>query len=51
MAAGRSLFDNGVYKRAGTMVTGSFRGVRMTGFLQKMADGTYTPSTFFPVGK
>ncbi|MFJ6464270.1 EndoU domain-containing protein [Streptomyces sp. NPDC091387] len=51
MAAGQHLFSNGAYKRGGTMVTGSFRGVKMTGFLQKMADGSYTPSTFFPVGK
>ncbi|MEU9948819.1 LamG-like jellyroll fold domain-containing protein [Streptomyces sp. NPDC047939] len=51
MAAGQHLFSNGTYKRGGTMVSGSFRGVKMTGFLQKMADGSYTPSTFFPVGK
>ncbi|MDH6131372.1 hypothetical protein P3T37_000741 [Kitasatospora sp. MAA4] len=51
MAAGQELFDNGTYKRGGTMVTGTVRGVKMTRFLQKTADGTYTPSTFFPVGK
>ena len=51
MAAGYYLFANGTYKRKGTMVTGIYRGVKMTGFLEKMADGTYTPSTFFPDGK
>ncbi|MFF9348398.1 EndoU domain-containing protein [Streptomyces sp. NPDC014734] len=50
MAAGQHLFSNGTYKRGGTMVSGTFRGVKMTGFLQKTADGSYTPSTFFPVG-
>ncbi|MFF1906533.1 polymorphic toxin-type HINT domain-containing protein [Kitasatospora sp. NPDC058218] len=51
MAAGQHLFDYGVYKRKGTMVTGDYHGVRMTGFLQKTANGTYAPSTFFPEGK
>lgn len=51
MAAGEHLFANGTYRRGGTMARGEFRGVKMTGFLEKMADGAYTPSTFFPVGK
>ncbi|NED83183.1 EndoU domain-containing protein, partial [Streptomyces sp. SID11233] len=50
MEAGRHLFANGVYKRGGTMVVATFRGVKMTGFLEKTAQGTYTPSTFFPKG-
>ncbi len=51
MAAGEHLFANGSYKRGNTMVKGEYRGVKMTGFLEKQADGSYTPSTFFPVGK
>jgi EndoU nuclease-like protein/pretoxin HINT domain-containing protein len=50
MAAGEDLLANGTYKRGGTMVKGVYQGVKMTGFLEKTADGTYTPSTFFPVG-
>lgn len=48
MAAGEDLFANGKYKRGGTLVTGMHRGVRITGFLEKTLDGTYTPSTWFP---
>ncbi|MFJ3793384.1 RHS repeat-associated core domain-containing protein [Kitasatospora sp. NPDC090091] len=50
LAAGRHLFATGQYKRGGTLVHGEYNGVRMTGFLEKQPDGTYTPSTFFPRG-
>ncbi|MFF9194505.1 ricin-type beta-trefoil lectin domain protein [Streptomyces sp. NPDC014779] len=51
MAAGAELLETGKYKRGGTMVQGTVRGVRMTGFLQKAEDGSYTLSTFFPQGR
>ncbi|MFR9800604.1 EndoU domain-containing protein [Streptomyces sp. MS06] len=50
MAAGMELFAQGIYKRGGTMVTHTVKGVKMIGFLEKLADGSYTPSTF-PKGK
>ncbi|MFG3049855.1 RHS repeat-associated core domain-containing protein [Kitasatospora sp. NPDC048239] len=50
LAAGRELFANGTYKRGGTLVQGEYNGVKMTGFLEKQPDGSYTPSTFFPRG-
>ncbi|WP_191304184.1 LamG-like jellyroll fold domain-containing protein [Lentzea cavernae] len=50
-AAGRELFARGKPKNNGTKVTGKFNGVSMTGYLEKNADGNYTPSTFFPQGR
>ncbi|WP_371484748.1 RHS repeat-associated core domain-containing protein [Kitasatospora sp. NBC_00315] len=51
MKAGAWLFENGSKKRGGTVVSGTFDGVKMTGFLEKIGAGEYTPSTFFPVGR
>ncbi|MFI5533239.1 RHS repeat-associated core domain-containing protein [Kitasatospora sp. NPDC051853] len=50
MEAGDHLFNNGKYKYP-TTVTGTYNGVKMTGFLEKQPDGSYTPSTFFPQGR
>ncbi|MFD9795021.1 LamG-like jellyroll fold domain-containing protein [Streptomyces sp. NPDC059070] len=51
MEAGAKLFCSGKYKYGNTRVTGTHRGVKMQGFLEKGEDGTYRPSTFFPKGK
>ncbi|WP_144127532.1 polymorphic toxin-type HINT domain-containing protein, partial [Catellatospora sichuanensis] len=47
--AGQYLFAHGRYTYP-TKVTATYDGVKMTGFLEKQADGTYSPSTFFPSG-
>ncbi|MFF0435276.1 polymorphic toxin-type HINT domain-containing protein [Streptomyces sp. NPDC004327] len=51
MAAGEHLLATGTYKKGGAQVSGIYEGVRMTGFLEKAADGTRVLSTFFPLGK
>ncbi|MFG3259083.1 putative T7SS-secreted protein [Streptomyces sp. NPDC048172] len=48
MKAGEYLLENGTYKRGGSMVQGSYEGVKMTGFLEKSASGDRVLSTFFP---
>ena len=49
-AAGEDLFTNGTYSHGGTRVEGAYNGVEMLGFMEKGADGLYSPSTFFPTG-
>ncbi|MGW5421873.1 polymorphic toxin-type HINT domain-containing protein [Streptomyces sp. NPDC003943] len=51
VAAGEHLLATGTYKKGGAQVSGIYEGVRMTGFLEKAADGTRVLSTFFPLGK
>ncbi|MFC7480531.1 glycosyltransferase [Luedemannella flava] len=43
--AGEYLFEHGTYRRGGTFVTGTYRGVALAGYLR---DGV--PETFFPRG-
>ncbi|MEU9795855.1 DUF6531 domain-containing protein [Streptomyces sparsogenes] len=49
--AGEYLLEHGTYKRGGSMVQGTYDGVKMTGFLEKDPSGNRVLSTFFPTGK